>query len=149
MTKVSKDFHFCAGHRLAHHEGHCFHLHGHNYMVRVTVGLTLGGSPAAPHHMVLDFGHMGPLKDWIDAELDHAMILAADDEAGLAAVEAWEEVTGRKHRLFLTDGQPTAELLSELIKLKAQELLFSSSPTVARVEQVSVWETPRCFATSS
>ncbi|MFQ5768081.1 MAG: 6-carboxytetrahydropterin synthase QueD [Acidobacteriota bacterium] len=34
---LSKRFRFEAAHRLPHHEGMCAHLHGHSYLLRVSI----------------------------------------------------------------------------------------------------------------
>lgn len=66
---ISKEFAFSASHQLSHlpPEHQCSRLHGHNILVRVTL---------TSHYLdatgfVLDYGELKPLKEWIDATLDH------------------------------------------------------------------------------
>lgn len=48
---LSVDFHFSSAHRLPYYDGPCFRLHGHNYVLRVT----LTGSPNPKDGMIRDF----------------------------------------------------------------------------------------------
>ena len=76
MFRVSREIHFCYGHRLLNYDGKCKHLHGHNARVIVTLqsdGLDSRG-------MVLDFGEIKrSLSAWIDEALDHRMVLHQED----------------------------------------------------------------------
>jgi 6-pyruvoyltetrahydropterin/6-carboxytetrahydropterin synthase len=48
---LSVDFHFCAAHRLPFYDGPCFRMHGHNYVLRVS----LTGKPNPRDGMIIDF----------------------------------------------------------------------------------------------
>lgn len=49
--ELSVDFHFSAAHHLPFYDGPCKRLHGHNYVLRVT----LEGRPSSKDGMVRDF----------------------------------------------------------------------------------------------
>ena len=49
--ELSVDFPFSAAHRLPYYDGPCFRLHGHNYLLRVT----LQGKPNPKDGMIRDF----------------------------------------------------------------------------------------------
>lgn len=49
--ELSVEFTFAAAHRLMKYNGPCFHLHGHNYTLFVTVS----GEPDAESGLILDF----------------------------------------------------------------------------------------------
>mgnify|MGYP002713022144 CR=1 FL=1 len=69
MFRISKEFHFSASHQLKGlPEDHpCARLHGHNYIVLVELE-----SEALNHvGFVRDYRELGPLKSYIDDELDH------------------------------------------------------------------------------
>lgn len=69
MWTISKTFHFSAAHHLLGlRQGHpCGRAHGHNYKVEVQ----LAARQLDGHCMVVDFGQLSPIKEWIDANLDH------------------------------------------------------------------------------
>jgi 6-pyruvoyltetrahydropterin/6-carboxytetrahydropterin synthase len=105
MYSVTKEIHFCYGHRLLHHSGKCRHLHGHN--ARAVIRLesetldTLG--------MVVDFGDIGDyVKGWLNTELDHNMLLWEKDPVLPLLQQAGE-------RVHVTAENPTAEHIARLI----------------------------------
>lgn len=66
---VSKDFAFSASHQLDQlpEDHQCARLHGHNYVVRVTLT-----SMTLDHRgFVMDYGDLKPFGKWIDDNLDH------------------------------------------------------------------------------
>lgn len=65
-------------HRQAKHDGHCAFIHGHDWSIR----LTFGAEFMEENGFVVDFGKMGPIKNWISEHLDHALVLAMDDPVG-------------------------------------------------------------------
>jgi 6-pyruvoyltetrahydropterin/6-carboxytetrahydropterin synthase len=69
MFRITKEFHFSASHQLTAlpKEHPCARLHGHNYIVRVE----LTAEELDPYGFVRDYRELGPLKSYIDDELDH------------------------------------------------------------------------------
>lgn len=130
MFQITRELHFCYGHRLMDYDGKCSRLHGHNGSVLLTLesmGLDSLG-------MVADFGIIrARLGRWIDAELDHRMILRQDDPA-VPALRALGET------LYVVDFNPTAENLARLLFQKARELEMP-------VAEVRFVESPTCWAT--
>jgi 6-pyruvoyltetrahydropterin/6-carboxytetrahydropterin synthase len=130
MFHVSREIHFCYGHRLLNYAGKCRHLHGHNGKLIVT----LESAALDSRGMVIDFGEIKQsLSAWIDSTLDHRMILHENDPAVPLLTQLGEP-------LFLMDRNPTAENIAQLIFEQAAEL---GLPIV----EVRLWETPHCFAT--
>jgi len=129
MYSVTKRIDFCYGHRLVDHDGKCRHPHGHNAVVEIEVRSDTLDS----RNMVRDFSEIkGAVKDWIDTELDHRMLLRHDDPLVAALQQLGEPV-------YVLDSNPTVERIARLIfdHVAAQGL-----PVV----QVRVWETPTSFA---
>jgi len=132
MYSVTKRIEFCYGHRLLDYEGMCAHPHGHNAVAELEI--------AAPgldrRNMVMDFGDIKrAIKGWIDRELDHKMILRADDP--LTSV-----LEGLGEPVFKLDSNPTAERIARLIFDVSREQGLA-------VSRVTVWETPDSWATYS
>src|ERR1700738_3548991 len=76
MFQVTKEIRFCYGHRLLNYDGKCRHLHGHNG--RAVISLAADALDALG--MVVDFSQIKRVVGaWIDAQLDHRMILHRDD----------------------------------------------------------------------
>ena len=76
MYSVTKQIDFCYGHRLLDYDGICKHPHGHNAKAEIEVRT----DALDPRNMVCDFSDIKRVvKGWIDAKLDHQMILRRDD----------------------------------------------------------------------
>lgn len=104
---VSKDFAFSASHQLDQlpKEHQCARLHGHNYVVRVTltaVNLDHRG-------FVVDYGELKPFGRWLDTNLDH------------------------RHLNDVLGGPVTAEQLAEYLLGKLREVVDLPQRIVAAV----------------
>jgi len=76
MFRVTREIHFCYGHRLVNYEGKCRHLHGHNGRALIT----LQGTELDERGMLVDFSEIKQkIQRWIDENLDHNMLLCRDD----------------------------------------------------------------------
>lgn len=129
MYSVTKEIHFCYGHRLLGHRGKCRDLHGHN--ARAIIRLESESLDALG--MVVDFKDIGDyVRSWLEAEIDHNMLLCRDDPV-LPLLEAAGE------RVFVMDSNPTAENLARLI---FDRVAAGGFPVV----EVAVFETESAFA---
>ena len=130
MYSVTKRIEFCYGHRLLDYEGVCRHPHGHNAIVEIEIRT----DALDRRNMVADFSDIKRvMKGWIDRELDHKMILRADDPLTKVLQDMGEPI-------FVVDSNPTVERIARLIFEVAQE----QGLPVARI---TVWETPTSWAT--
>jgi 6-pyruvoyltetrahydropterin/6-carboxytetrahydropterin synthase len=117
------------------HEGHCRHPHGHNYVAEITCAADLDALGR-----VIDFGIIRQLiGGWIDARLDHAFLLNADDKEVLEIFNRYPQ--WKVYRM--TSGNPTAENIARDIANTARELL---QPSGVRVVNVRIHETENCYA---
>ena len=130
MYSVIKRIDFCYGHRLLGHDGVCRHVHGHNAVAEIEVRAETLDS----RDMVVDFGDIKRLvKEWIDRELDHRMILRHDDPLVKALQVLGEPV-------YVLDSNPTAERIARLLFDVSRERGLA-------VDRVTLWETPSSWAT--
>jgi 6-pyruvoyltetrahydropterin/6-carboxytetrahydropterin synthase len=124
MYRVIKEIDFCYGHRLLNYEGKCRHLHGHNGRLEVV----LEARELDRRGMVFDFGEVKEvIKAWVDAELDHKMILCKDDPA-------LEAIRGLGEPVYPLEENPSAENIAKLI------FRYAASRGLPVVE-VRIWET--------
>lgn len=130
MFRVTREFHFCYGHRLLNYDGKCKYLHGHNGKAVVT----LEGPKLDALGMVMDFSQIkSVLQRWIDETIDHKMLLHRDDPVLNLLQERGEQ-------LVVLDVNPTAENIAKLICDYATSKGFP-------VVEVKLWETDSCYAT--
>jgi len=72
-SKLYSDIPFA--HRQHKHTGHCRFIHGHNWGIKITFVAT----HLDENGFVIDFGRLKFIKQWIDNNLDHALLLNEDD----------------------------------------------------------------------
>lgn len=132
MFQVTQEIEFCYGHRLLNYEGKCRHLHGHNGKAVIV----LEGAMLDHRGMLVDFSDIKKhVAGWIDANLDHRMILHEADPVASYLKEQGEP-------LFLISANPTAENIAKLI------YDFAKSHQLP-VREVSLWETYKSYASYS
>jgi 6-pyruvoyltetrahydropterin/6-carboxytetrahydropterin synthase len=129
MYQITKEIRFCYGHRLLNYDGKCRYLHGHNG--RAVITLAAAGLDALG--MVMDFSHIKKVVGgWIDAHLDHRMILHKGDPV-------LPELKRQGEPVFLLDENPTAENIAKLIYDITAAQRFP-------VVEVALWETDDSYA---
>ncbi|MBI5884374.1 MAG: 6-carboxytetrahydropterin synthase [Elusimicrobia bacterium] len=105
MFTVTRLIHFCYGHRLLGYRGKCRHLHGHNAVAEMSFrrrGLDRLG-------MALDFDEIKrTVQPWVDAELDHRLLLNKRDPL-VKVLRDLDEPVVTLH------GNPTAENIAKLL----------------------------------
>jgi 6-pyruvoyltetrahydropterin/6-carboxytetrahydropterin synthase len=130
MYSVTKRIDFCYGHRLLDYNGVCAHPHGHNAVAEIEVQR----AELDERNMVVDFSDIKDVvKNWVDRELDHKMLLRRDDPL-VAPLQALGEP------MYLLDSNPTAERIARLI-------FDVSRQHGLAVTRVTVWETPTSWST--
>ena len=130
MFRVTQEIDFCYGHRLLNYDGKCKHLHGHNGRAIIV----LEAESLDNRGMLVDFSDIKKqVAGWIDTNLDHRMILNANDP-----VISYLRDQGEP--LFIIDSNPTAENIAKLI----YDFAVSQNLPVA---EVSLWETFKSHAT--
>ena len=118
--KISVESYFSGAHRLREYKGKCESLHGHNWKVKVI----LSAKKLDKIGMVIDFTKAKSILMDILSTLDHKDI---------------NQVT------YFKKHNPTSEIIAEFIYKKYSQKLKK----LARIESVSVWETPTSCATYS
>jgi 6-pyruvoyltetrahydropterin/6-carboxytetrahydropterin synthase len=129
MYRVTREIHFCYGHRLLNYDGKCRHLHGHNGRAVIT----LEAPKLDEKGMLVDFGEIKQqVQLWIDENLDHNMLLCRHDPLLPLLQE-------RGERVFVMDENPTAENIARMIYERARSARLP-------VVEVLLWETENCHA---
>lgn len=129
MYTVTETVYFCYGHRLLEYQGKCAHLHGHNGRVEIE----LAAESLDRLGMVADFSDIGEaMTRWIDANMDHRMLLRRDDPL-------CEVLTRLGEPFYSMEVNPTAEAIARVI---FDEAVRSRFP----VREVRVWETESSVA---
>lgn len=104
--RLTKEFRFEMAHALWNYDGLCKNIHGHSYILFVTViGEPITDKANPKLGMVMDFGDLKEIvAEEIVDQLDHALVISEDtpniDQLNIPQMF---------DRFFVTDYQPTCE----------------------------------------
>jgi len=107
MYYIKKQFKFEAAHRLLNHKSKCKNIHGHNYYVWIYVKNI--EDKLNNMSMVCDFSDLKILKDWLDEDLDHSLIINIKDK------DLLNMFMGSSFKTCILNENPTAEYMSKYI----------------------------------
>jgi len=138
-VRVTKIFRFEMAHALWGYDGLCKNIHGHSYVLEVTVSGTPISDPANQKQgMVIDFGD---LKRVVNANIvdifDHSLVL--NKKAPVASFNEISEMFDRKTWL---DFQPTAENLV----IYFAGILTARLPGSIKLHSIRLYETANSYA---
>lgn len=138
-VRVSKIFRFEMAHALWGYDGLCKNIHGHSYILKVTVsGEPINDPKNHKEGMVIDFGDLKRVaKNHIVDVFDHSVVL--NKQAPTAGLSDLKEMFDRHH---YTDFQPTAE---NLVVYYA-DILQKELPQEVKLESVILYETANSYA---
>lgn len=137
MLQVTKIFRFETAHAIHGYNGHCKNIHGHSYVLHVTVGTNIGDIAYLPKPgFIIDFKD---LKKWVNEiiiqEFDHCLILSADfikEHPNTVSTE----------NLIVWEMEPTAENILLYIRNKLQEAI----PANILLRKLIIYETSDSYA---
>jgi 6-pyruvoyltetrahydropterin/6-carboxytetrahydropterin synthase len=137
MIRLTKQFRFEMAHALPGYDGLCRHIHGHSYVLYVTVKGTPEADATHPKYgMVMDFTELkATVHRLIIERLDHALLLR--DDAPLA-----NELQAAYRRIVKVPYQPTCE---NMVTDFAQ-ILRAALPEHIALHSVRLHETATSYA---
>lgn len=140
---ITRRVEFDAGHRIPDHSSQCRNIHGHRYILEVTVTGEVRNEPGnSENGMIVDFG---ALKEILTTEIveqwDHALLLSKDDTAVINLVAAIHD-----HKTVLFDSAPTVEHLVQVVATKLSRYLSVRYRGAVTLVNVRLYETPNCWA---
>ncbi|WP_230968927.1 6-carboxytetrahydropterin synthase QueD [Nitrogeniibacter aestuarii] len=141
--RITRRLEFDAGHRIPDHASQCKHLHGHRYVLEISLTgdiIQKAGDPA--NGMVMDFGEIKHIakRELVD-HWDHAFLAYRHDTPIVNFLASLPD-----HKTVLLDAVPTAENLA-LIAFRILDAHYTDSfGNHLRLERVRLFETPNCWA---
>ena len=139
ISKTFSDIPF--GHRQPNHDGHCKWFHGHNWDIQIEIELTPGGETDA-NGFILDYGKMGFLKEWIEENLDHAMVISKDDQQAIACVGDYPKLF-KVHRVEDGSCEGMAQYLFDLFN----QMILEETDHNAQLASLTLFEDRKNTAT--
>ena len=137
VLRITKEFRFEGAHALPGYDGKCRNIHGHSYLMYVTVkGENLNGTNSPKEGMVVDFKQLKAIvnENIVDV-LDHALIMHAASPLSQELAQAYPNV-------IMVDFQPSTE---NLICWVAQ-VLSGKLPQGVELFSIKLYETAGSFA---
>ena len=143
MLSITRKLEFDAGHRIPDHRSQCRNLHGHRYVLEITLEGELVDVEGAPDRgMVMDFADVKSLANEHLVNLwDHAFLVFEGDTQ---VREFLETMPG--HKTVVLDRIPTVENLA-LVAFGILSKVYDQHYGVdLRLKRVRLYETPNCWA---
>ncbi|MDI3526205.1 MAG: 6-pyruvoyltetrahydropterin/6-carboxytetrahydropterin synthase [Tenuifilum sp.] len=136
--RLTKEFRFEMAHALEGYDGLCKHMHGHSYILTVTIIGEPINTPGHPKHgMVMDFGELKRIVNPLIVDrFDHAVAVMANTPTHKKLIEVGF------NRIEALPFQPTCE---NLIYYFA-EIISSKLPDSVKLHHLKLNETATSYA---
>jgi len=143
MISVTRRLEFDAGHRIPDHRSQCRNLHGHRYVLEVTLAGDIADAPGqSDNGMLMDFSDIKAIaRHHIVDPWDHAFLVYRDDTAVRSFLD-----TLPGHKTVVLDCIPTAENLARVVFATLAPHYQGHYGAQLRLARVRLYETPNCWA---
>lgn len=143
MINITRRLEFDAGHRIPDHRSQCKNLHGHRYVLEITLEGEISDEVHSPERgMVMDFADIKSLANTHLVDLwDHAFLVYEGDTAVVAFLNSLEG-----HKTVVIDRIPTVENLAALAFETLAAVYDGHYGRSLRLARVRLYETPNCWA---
>lgn len=124
MLQLIVEDKFSAAHRLIGYEGNCKYIHGHTWRVHIEFRGRFGLNRLG---MVQDFRVLKRMvREWLDKNWEHSLLLSKDDDL-------CRRLLSTDAKIFLTEMNPTAEMLAGVLFVQLESLCRGSEVDVVMV----------------
>ena len=140
---ITRRLEFDAGHRISTQNSQCRHLHGHRYVIEITLsGDIIADEGVTEQGMVMDFSEVKRIaKTVLVDKWDHAFLVYSADTQVLHFLQSLED-----HKTVVFDSQPTAENLA-ITAFRILDAAYQDSyGNQLKLERIRLFETPNCWA---
>jgi 6-pyruvoyltetrahydropterin/6-carboxytetrahydropterin synthase len=143
VQTITRKLEFDAGHRIPDHRSQCRNLHGHRYVLEITLQGELVETEGAPDRgMVMDFADVKALAmEHLVNKWDHAFIVYARDEIVRGFLEQMAD-----HKTVVLDRIPTVENLAAEAFRILSGVYDAHYGVNLKLKRIRLYETPNCWA---
>ena len=140
---ITRRLEFDAGHRIPNHGGQCRHMHGHRYVIDVTLrGTVVEHQGYSDDGMVLDFGDIKKItSELIVNQWDHAFLVAKEDASLVSFLASIPN-----HKTVILEHVPTVENLAKTAFAILQPIFKQAFGGRLELSALRLYETPNCWA---
>jgi 6-pyruvoyltetrahydropterin/6-carboxytetrahydropterin synthase len=143
VLTITRKLEFDAGHRIPDHRSQCRNLHGHRYVLELTLQGDVVETEGAPDRgMVMDFADVKTLamQHLVD-KWDHAFIVYEGDTQLCRFLDSMPG-----HKTVVLDRIPTVENLAAVAFGILANVYDAHYGVNLRLQRVRLYETPNCWA---
>lgn len=146
MLTITRKLEFDAGHRIPDHKSQCRNMHGHRYVLELTlVGEVIQEDGRSDNGMVMDFSEIKTIaKQYLIDRWDHAFLVYEHDDMVRQFLESMPN-----HKTVVLPHIPTVENLAKTAFDILDPVYQDTFGTGLKLSQVVLYETPNCWATYS
>lgn len=143
MLTISRKISFDSGHRIPDHNSKCRNLHGHHYVMNITLHGDLITTKGNPYEgMIIDFYDIKLIaQKYLINKWDHAFFVYKEDNIIKNFLETLPD-----HKTIILDNIPTVENLANT----AFEILSNAYKNYLNIglklKSLKLYETPNCWA---
>ena len=143
MITITRKLEFDAGHRIPDHRSQCRNLHGHRYVLEITLaGEVSRESGASDNGMVMDFADVKALaNEHLVSVWDHAFLVYEGDTAVRDFLETMPD-----HKTVVFDRVPTVENLAAVAFDTLSSVFDAHYGRDLRLVRLRLYETPNCWS---
>lgn len=143
MITITKRLEFDAGHRIPTHNSECRNLHGHRYVLELTLQGEVIDAPGSPEHgMLMDFSNVKAIaKEQLVDRWDHAFLVYEGDKPVRDFLDSLPD-----HKTVVLPAMPTAENMARIAFETLAPHLQARYGNQLRLARVRLYETPNSWA---
>ncbi len=143
MLTITRKLEFDAGHRIPDHRSQCKNLHGHRYVLHITLeGRPVDQDGHAANGMILDFSDVKRIaEENLVNKWDHAFLVYENDIAVRTFLESLPD-----HKTIVLKKVPTAENLASIAFDLLRKVYADFYGNALALKKVRIYETPNCWA---
>ena len=125
-------------HRQYKDDGHCSYVHGYGRYVEFTFHCL----ELEEKGWVMDFGDLKDIKNWIEDEWDHRVLISADDPL-IPQLKELEEVGGINLNILPEGYLPGIEESCRYLYDKLSPMIQRKTNNRVVITRVEIWETEK------
>ena len=143
MLTITRKLEFDAGHRIPDHNSQCRNLHGHRYVLEITLtGGVIEQDGQSDNGMIMDFSDVKKLANSALVDVwDHAFLVYEKDHAVRNFLD-----TLPNHKTVVLPLVPTIENLATIAFGILKNAYTDNFGTGLTLHKIKLFETPNCWA---
>lgn len=143
MLTITRKLEFDAGHRIPDHHSQCRNLHGHRYVLHITLeGNPLEMEGVSDNGMILDFSEIKRLAEvHLVSHWDHAFLVYEKDVVVRQFLDSLPN-----HKTVVFEKVPTVENMAQVAFDTLKDVYKDFFGNALVLKQVRIYETPNCWA---